>query len=180
MLTAVVMLLAVFSALNLLLTFGVIRRLRVHDAMLGRTARAGMPDVLLAAGGEPQQFEPVATTSGAPLTRDDLRGAVVAFFSHDCAGCREQVPAFVELARTLEPGRVVAVVAGDPAANRQLVGTLEPVARVTVEPHQGPVQRAFAARGFPAMCVLDGDGMVEGTATTVEALSALLAGRVTV
>lgn len=180
MLTAAVTLFAVFSALNLLLTFGVIRRLRVHDTMLGRTARAGMPDVLLAAGGEPQPFEPVATTSGGPLTRDDLRGAVVAFFSHDCAGCREQAPAFVELARALEPGRVVAVVAGDPAANRELVGALEPFARVTVEPHQGPVQRAFAVRGFPAMCVLDGDGLIEGTATTVDALSALLAGRVTV
>ncbi len=180
MLVAAVVLLSVVTGLNLLLTFGVIRRLRLHSELIraGRPGAVNDADIMLPAGAEPAPFAPATTTAGEPLTRNDLRGVLVGFFSHDCAGCRRQLPEFVTLVRSLRRDRVVAVVVdGDADANRATLAALEPVARVVTEPRDGPLQRAFAVLGFPAMGVLDADGRVTGTTMAVTELPALLPDR---
>ncbi|MEE6262203.1 TlpA family protein disulfide reductase [Plantactinospora sonchi] len=179
-LVAVVVLLSMVTGLNLLLTFGMIRRLRVHSEILraGRSGAASNADIMLPAGAWPAPFAGATTTAGEPLTRDDLRGVLVGFFAHDCDGCRRQLPEFVTLVRSLGRERVVAVVVdGDADANRATLAALEPVARVVTEPHDGPLQRAFAVRGFPAMGVLDADGRVTGATMAVTHLPAFLPDR---
>jgi hypothetical protein len=180
---AVVILLSIVTCLNLLLTFGVIRRLRVHTEILrtGGSGAARDADIMLPAGSRPTPFAAATTTAGEPLTSDDLRGALVGFFSHTCDGCRQQLPEFVRLAQSLGREQVVTVVVdGDAEANRATLAALEPVARVVTEPHGGPLQRAFAVLGFPAMGVLDAEGRVTGTTMAVTDLPALLPDRLPV
>ncbi len=79
--------------LDLLLTFGVIRRLREHTRML--TAAAGPAQIVgLAVGESPEPFT-AETISGDVVTGPTgLR--VIAFFSSWCSVCPERVPPFVE------------------------------------------------------------------------------------
>jgi hypothetical protein len=176
-LVAVVVVLSIVTGLNLLLTFGVIRRLRLHSEVL-RTGGSGAvsdADIMLPVGARPAPFAPATTTAGEPLAHDDLRGVLVGFFSHDCDGCRRQLPEFVTLVGSLGPERVVAVVVdGDANANRAILAALEPVARVVTEAHGGPLQRAFAVQGFPAMGVLDADGRVTRATMAVTDLPVVL------
>lgn len=177
MLVAVVVVLSIVTGLNLLLTFGVIRRLRLHSEALrtGGSGAASDADIMLPAGARPAPFASATTTAGEPLTHEDLRDVVVGFFSHDCAGCRRQLPDFVALVGSLGRERVVAVVVdSDADASRATRAALEPVARVVTEPHGGPLQRAFAVQGFPAMGVLDADGRMIRATMAVTELPALL------
>jgi hypothetical protein len=73
-------------------------------------------------------------------------------------------PRFVDRVATLPAGRTqaLAVVVGGWDEVAELVALLEPVARVVVEdgPGAGSIAGAFEVKGFPAMCTLDGDGVV--------------------
>lgn len=174
-LVVAIVLLGLVAGTNLIFTYGVVRRLREHTTRLDAMA-AGQPepDLILPAGAEPSPFDPVLTTTGESIGRDDLAGgALVGFFSASCAPCREQAPRFAERAAAGDRGRVLAVAVGTPEATRDLVTLLEPVARVVVEIEEGPLHRAFAVQGYPAMCVLDGDGRVKAPASAVERLPEL-------
>ncbi|MEQ4304194.1 TlpA disulfide reductase family protein [Plantactinospora sp. B6F1] len=170
-------LLGLLAGANLIFTYGVVRRLREHTARLDAMAGGGRPEpeLILSAGAEPRPFAPVTTSVGVPIGPDDLTagGTLVGFFSPNCAPCREQAPRFVERAAASGSDRVLAVAVGTPEATRELVALLEPVARVVVEIEDGPLHQAFAVQGYPAMCVLDGDGRVKASATAVERLPEL-------
>ncbi|MGI5145071.1 TlpA family protein disulfide reductase [Plantactinospora sp. CA-294935] len=168
-------LIGLVAGANLIFTYGVIRRLREHTARLDATG-AGRPefDLILAAGAEPGPLAPVRTTTGEALGPDDLAGgALVGFFSPDCAPCREQAPRFAERAAAGGRERVLAVAVGTPEATGELVALLEPVARVVIEVEEGPLHRAFAVQGYPAMCVLDADGRVKAAGSAVDRLPEL-------
>jgi|HigsolmetaAR201D_1030396.scaffolds.fasta_scaffold49364_1 thiol-disulfide isomerase/thioredoxin len=174
-LVAAIVLLGLVSGTNLIFTYGVIRRLREHTARLDAlTVGRPEPDIILAPGAEPGLFDPVQTTAGEPLRRDALTGGtLVGFFSPGCAPCRQQAPRFAARAAAVGRDRVLAVASGTPEAVRDLVTLLEPVARVVVEVEEGPLHRAFAVQGYPAMCVVDGDGRIKAAATAVERLPEL-------
>ncbi|MEO3816529.1 hypothetical protein [Plantactinospora sp. B24E8] len=170
-------LLGIVAVANLIFTYGVIRRLREHTSRLDTLASGpANSDIMLAPGAQPAPFEPVLTTADEPLDRDALVGTtLVGFFSPSCAPCREQAPRFVERATAAGPGRALAVAVGTPETVHDLVTLLEPVARVVVEVEDGPLHRAFGVQGYPAVCVLDGDGRIGASGSVVDRLPELSA-----
>ncbi|MEU6410941.1 hypothetical protein [Microbispora sp. NPDC046933] len=171
---AALVLVGLVAVLNLVFTYGVVRRLARQDRELA-TLRAVLPsnpeEVMNGPGSAPEDFGEVTTTGGEHLGRDSLTGGMMlGFFTPTCAPCRAQASPFAERARSLGRDRALVVVVGSRDDVGELVALFDPVARVLVEPDQGPVQRAFGVRGFPAMCVLDADGRVTAVATGVERL----------
>lgn len=146
--------------MDLLLTFGVIRRLREHTDMLSGAGSPPMPAVGLPVGEAPGRFAAV-TTDGEPVSgAAGLR--VVAFFSSWCSACPERVPPFVEYLDRHQIGResVLAVVTTDDGTPAPYLDRLAGVAQACVEPSGGEIAAAFQVTGFPAFFLLDADGTV--------------------
>jgi thiol-disulfide isomerase/thioredoxin len=161
--------------LDLVLTFGVIRRLREHGELIARSLSTAPPVVAVRAPGE--SVAPFATTTvdGEPLSRDALpERSLVGFFSPGCAACAESLPAFRRYAEEFPGGReaVLAVVVGsaeETAAQRRELGD---VARVVVEAVDGPVGAALGVQAFPAFAVLDGAGRVVASGLRLDDVAA--------
>ncbi|SEL42906.1 TlpA family protein disulfide reductase [Nonomuraea pusilla] len=165
-LTAALILVGLLALINLVFTFGVVRRLREHTAELAALRGSGVTgvggtDVALPAGATVGAFE-TAEVGGRPVSLAAMgERPLVGFFSPHCAPCKERLPLFAEHAasRPGGAGEVLAVVVGTPEETSDVVAQLLPVATVVVEPDQGPVQRAFGVSGFPAFVLLE-DGVV--------------------
>ncbi|OLT19617.1 hypothetical protein BJF79_47645 [Actinomadura sp. CNU-125] len=157
---SLVVLVGVICVLDLVLTLGVVRRLREHSELIARAGSMAAPEPMLAPGERAGEFEAVATT-GEVITRDGLTGrTLLGVFSPDCSACIERLPGFVAQAEGFEGGRdrVLAVIvdlADDGAADYR--AKLEPVARVVVETGRGGINAALNVQAFPAIGVL-GDG----------------------
>ncbi|MEV4692212.1 TlpA disulfide reductase family protein [Micromonospora echinospora] len=179
-LAAAVIVVGIIGLLNLILAFGVIRRLREHTVRLtALEAGHGHNDqIMLGAGSTVAPFQAV-TEDGVTVTRDGLTGrTLVAFFSPDCTPCRERMPQFIRYAAEHPGGRdhVVGVVASDRDAAGEYVAALTPVARVVVESDGGPLCTAFGVQGFPAIGLIDESGVVVASGSLIEDLSAPVAG----
>ena len=172
-LVAAVVLVGVLGAVNLLFCLGVVRRLREQTEILDAMAAGhGGHDLILPAGETAAEFAAVSL-GGRPVSRDSLTGpTLIAFFSPGCGPCTEQLPHFVDLARTHAPEQVLAVVCG-PGDDASLVGPLREVAEVVREETTGPLQEAFAVRGYPSFAVVEHGGLVRQAAQRVDALPAL-------
>jgi hypothetical protein len=164
-LTAAVVIVGALCVLNLLLTFGVVRRLREHTELLS-ARRPDMSSDVIATGEQPGGFT-VADTEGTPVGPADLAGdALLGFFTPTCPACRESLPEFLALAARVPGGRdkVVAVVSGALEADgshaggdaADLMARLGEVARVLPEPHDGPVSAAFQVVAYPSWVLMDG------------------------
>jgi thiol-disulfide isomerase/thioredoxin len=160
---AAVGLVGALTLLNLVLTLGVIRRLREHTALLSN--RPEHPELMRPAGAQADEFA-ATTTDGEPVSRDLLTGrTLVAHLSTTCAPCRERLPEFLAVAAEFDGGRsqVLAVVSrsgdGDAVA-AEYVERLAPVARVVVEFGRGPVATAFGVSGFPSFAVVEDRGRI--------------------
>lgn len=143
--------------LDLLMTFGVVRRLREHSRMLAGSDPA-RPLVALSPGELPGDFSR-KTLSGSVVTgTTGLR--VVAFLASWCSICPERVPSFIGYLRDHRIGRdsVLAVVEGGDDAPPAYLDRLAEVAQVCVEPPDGTIAKAFGVQGFPAFCLLDSAG----------------------
>ncbi|MGC4895253.1 TlpA disulfide reductase family protein [Micromonospora sp. DT31] len=180
-LAAAVTVVGIIGLLNLILTFGVIRRLREHTLRL-TAVEAGHghgDEIMLGAGNTVQPFQALAE-DGATVSRDGLTGpTLVGFFSPGCAPCRERMPQFVRYAAEHPGGRdqVVGIVAsGSREDADEYVAALAPVARVVVEPDGGPLYTAFGVQGFPAISLIDESGVVVASGSLIEDLSAPVAG----
>jgi hypothetical protein len=162
-LIALVALVGAIAVLNLLLTVGVIRRLRQHTEQLsGMAALGGAPgDIIIGAGEQAGEFA-ATTTDGEPVARDLLSGqTLVGVLSASCGACKERLPEFVSRAETFPGGRgqVLAVLAGEPAEVEPYREQLAPVARVVIEPPMdGPISTALKVQGYPAFALLDAEG----------------------
>ncbi|GAB1646592.1 TlpA disulfide reductase family protein [Krasilnikovia sp. MM14-A1259] len=146
-----VMVVGALCALDLVLTLGVVKRLREHTELLAAGGPVG-PSTL-GVGAEVGAFS-ARTVDGQPLSPQRLSGeTLVAFFSPTCEPCKAKMPTFVAYART-EPGgreQVLAVVVGEAATADAFVTELSPVARVVVEPPGGALASAFQAQAFPTI-----------------------------
>lgn len=151
-LIAAVALVAALCLLDLVLTFGVIRRLR---AMSTAVTLDEDGNELAPRAGDPVADFAGTTTEGEVVSRDSVTGALVAFLSPNCKPCKASLP---ELLRVAEAGPVVAVVVGDSADMTDMIGKLSPVARVLTEEPFGPVSTAFAVRSFPTFRKVGPDG----------------------
>jgi len=152
-LTAVVILVGLLCVLDLLLTLGVIKRLREHTELLSAADNA--PSAL-AVNSEVADFH-VATVDGELLRSEMLDGeTLVAFFSPSCGPCQERLPEFVEYARAWPGGRdrTLVVVVGEEAEAVAPVAALSPVARVAVEGPDGALASAFEVNAYPTVLMI--------------------------
>jgi hypothetical protein len=167
-LTAAVVIIAVLSLGNLMLTITAIRRL---------TDGAPSPDIVLppAEVTAIPDFDAV-TVTGTPVSAALMAGGpgVAGFFAADCPACHDQLSAFAEFARTVSggPRHVLAVVAAGTRPHNGIVAALEGTASIVVEPDDGPVARAFRIQAFPSFFTTDGRGLIRGPEMTVRDLAA--------
>lgn len=153
-LIATVVLVAVLCTLDLILTVGVIKRLREHTDLLSERGGGRMS---LGPGDEVGEFS-VASVEGEPVQAAMIESeTVVAFFSPTCGPCKEKLPKFVEYARGVPRGReqVLAVVTSDTPEDAQAaapsVAALAPVARVVTGQDAEVLASACKVRGFPVV-----------------------------
>ncbi|MEO3888355.1 TlpA disulfide reductase family protein [Nonomuraea sp. B5E05] len=157
-LVAAVVLVGLLCMVNLLLTVGVIRRLREQSG------RQDFPEPMttggLARGDRIPDFA-ATTTNGEPISGELLGGpAMVGFFSPGCKPCKDLLPHFVEAARRTPDAVLAVVAAGSDEDAAPYVEHLAQVASVVTEEPQGPVQSAFKVAGYPTVFLLDADGAV--------------------
>ncbi|MEU4657547.1 hypothetical protein AB0G32_27030 [Streptomyces sp. NPDC023723] len=153
-LTTFVALVGIVCALDLVLTLGVVKRLREHTELLG--AVRGEP-ARLEVGEEVGGFD-TSTTTGEMLTPDLLAGPVLfGVFSPTCEPCKDKLPRFVEYARRADGGpfSVVATVVGDADAAADFVAELSQVAHVVVEESGGAMSTALGIRAFPSVLLAE-------------------------
>ncbi|MDX8031928.1 hypothetical protein SK803_17015 [Lentzea sp. BCCO 10_0856] len=165
-LTAAVVVVGILCVLDLLLSFGIIRRLRAQNEAL-RDLRekqaATEPDIMAPAGSA------ISLSDVDAADPVDVSGALVGFFSPNCEPCKERVPQFIEYA-TGHRGKVIAIAAGDPDEVADMVVRLGEVAEVVVEEMGGPLHTAFGTTGYPAVCLVDGDSTVVASGWEMSAL----------
>ncbi|ONI76589.1 hypothetical protein BWI15_04630 [Kribbella sp. ALI-6-A] len=171
-LTALVVVVGIVGVLNLLLLFGVIRRLKEHDQAIAKIPYSAMQsppaESMRAPGSEVDEFTAVSTDS-VPVTKESLTAeTLVGFFSVSCAPCIESAPKFAAHAAGVPGGKdsVLAIVIadGDDDAS-EIVGVLGGSARIVVEGYEGPIATAFGVTAFPTYGVVAGGTI---TASAIE------------
>ncbi|MEO3867586.1 redoxin domain-containing protein [Nonomuraea sp. B12E4] len=179
-LVAGLVLVAVVTALNVVLTVAVVRRWRARlsappAALHHSSVSSGRdPELGIAPGDRMPDFTAV-TIDGMTVTRDELAGrpALIAFLSLDCAGCDDSVPEFAERARRVREagGRVLATVVGIDAAGSELATRLAGVAdHVVPEFLDAPVGNLFGVRFYPGFAHYGADGVATTTSVGLERL----------
>lgn len=160
---------------DLLLTLGVIRRLREHTEQLAGFRGQDAPVSGLASGEIPEPFTALSI-SGERLS-GPAGWRVVAFFSAGCSACPERVPAFIDYLRANQISRdaVLTVITSSQPEPVSYQEHLAEVAPVCIEPLDGEIAAAFKVRGFPTFCLLDGAGSVSAFSHEPTALPALIA-----
>ena len=173
LLIGVVALVGALCLLNLLMMFGVLRRLREHTAMLQDGVAFSPPVIGLAEGQRPEPFTAVSTAGRQVSNATDL--LLVAFFSTSCSICRDRVVPFTEYlaANGAEAGKVLAVVVQDGGTAPPYLHQLEEAAMVCTELEGAEIATAFKVSGFPAFCLLDADGTVAASGFDPAILPAL-------
>jgi thiol-disulfide isomerase/thioredoxin len=173
---AVASVVGVVALLNLLLTMGVIRRLRDHTTQLARVS-VHAEDAILPTGSRVGDFS-VTTVDGEPVSADGLAGrTLVGFFSPGCPACERLLPAFVAYAESVPGGRerVLAVVAGDSDEAAGHVEALQECARVVRAGHDDELLQAFSVKAFPGVCMVEPDRTVVAAGADLTGFPALTA-----
>jgi hypothetical protein len=160
---------------NLVLVFGIIRRLREHTALLSEQAHAELPVTGLGTGDTPPPF--TVTTAEGRIASGPAGLRLVAFFSTRCSLCPKRVPAFADYVREnrIDRDGVLAVVLGEADEPVPYLEQLETVAQTWREPENGQLAKAFQVSGYPAFCLLDADGAVLASGYDPAALPAPVA-----
>jgi thiol-disulfide isomerase/thioredoxin len=174
-LAGVVGILGAAAFLNLLLTYGVMRRLRDHEERLVRGSAARHDEVATLQPGTTVPTFTATTTDGTEVTDRTLGSdiALVGFFSPDCQPCREQLPRFATVGARLDPSRVLCVVSDDRATGTELEVFVEPMrgaGLVVAEGSTGSLAAAFGVRALPTMLKIE-DGVVSASGHNVESLA---------
>jgi thiol-disulfide isomerase/thioredoxin len=168
---AVVAVIGAVAVVNLVLTMGVLRRLREQALSPAPGSAVHHEQRLPAVGAAVTDFHTV-DVDGRDLSLHDLTGpAVVGFFTPGCPPCEALLPEFV--AAAAEPGRqAIAVIVVDPGEDESdYRRRLAPAARTVVENPHGVVQRAFGADVFPTIAVLDAEHTIIASSFDVAALA---------
>src|SRR5262245_50989604 len=97
-LVAAVVLVAALALLNLLLTLGMMRRLREQAELISaRGSGGGIDEGVMPAGSTIGEFITSAVDDRAVTSLDLSEDTMVGFFSPQCQPCRERVPEFISL-----------------------------------------------------------------------------------
>jgi thiol-disulfide isomerase/thioredoxin len=155
-----VVLVGILCLLDLLLTLGVIRRLREHSELLrGRPHSPDQPVTGVPPGQVPERF--TATTLDGTELSGPAGLRMVGFFASWCSACPGSVAPFIEYVRANQiPRDVVLAVLLAQDEEPPYLGQLAEVAQVSVQRDDSPVIQAFGVSGYPAFCLLDPGGAV--------------------
>jgi thiol-disulfide isomerase/thioredoxin len=144
------------ALLNLLLTYGLIRRLREQAAMLtdlmGGLAAAPPGDLARPVGSPVEQFRTEAVDGTAIDTAWFDRPTLVGFFSPGCEPCAALVPRFAAAAATT---RALAVIEPGPVDDSEYRTALGVHATVVAGEPARAVVEAFGVVGYPTACLVD-------------------------
>ncbi|MBC6459168.1 TlpA family protein disulfide reductase [Actinomadura sp. HBU206391] len=168
---AAIVVLGGLVALNLLLTFGIVRRLRTYESE--RSQGHGMSEKApgLPLGAEVSAFT-AETTQGRKVTAEDLSGerTLVGFFSTDCGVCLPRVPSFVAAVRdrSAETTRALAVIKSGDEDPAELLAALKDDVEVVLHTGPGGIGSAFAADAFPWFYLVGPDATILGSGYEVE------------
>ena len=167
-LVAAVALVGLLCLLDLLLTVGVIRRLRAQSALL-TSYKSGMGEVMMAKGSVVGDFL-TTTVDSKIVSRAEIDDSLVGFFSTSCDGCVDALKTFVPMAKLVPGGRdkVLAVVVGDRSNAGKFTDALTPVAQVVLEGEHGPITRAFEVNGYPAVAMVGTGGVLTAAGATIQ------------
>ncbi|MGP3934220.1 TlpA family protein disulfide reductase [Nonomuraea sp. KM88] len=168
-LVAAVILLGCLTAVNLLLVLGVTRRLREHGSRLDDLFT---PPPFALPGTELPDFTAVSL-DGSVISRGFFTGAetaggasapycLVGVFSTDCSVCRVYLPGFVERAKAA--GQTLAIIAADDGDAAIYADDLAQAATIVVEPHEGPVGKAFQVTSYPTFFLVDAGAVIVAVA----------------
>ncbi|MFD8556954.1 TlpA family protein disulfide reductase [Streptosporangium canum] len=154
-LVVAVILVALLCLVNLVLTFGVIRRLRDHESPAG----GPVPETSVRVGEEIGPFA-ATTTLGERVTADSLAARTfVGFFAPGCGPCHEKLPGFVNhVSGSTVPALAVVLGEGEEAA--EMVTALEGAARVVISTREGAIGSAFRITGTPAFLTVEAGRVV--------------------
>jgi hypothetical protein len=164
---AVLVLLTLLVLLDLLLTFGVIRKLREHTERLDLIPR----DESHSVGTPAPAFSATTATGTTVSARLFDGGGLAVFLAPDCPGCRSQLP---DVRRKLAAAVAAAVPVllvvtrlhperdlGEEAAETdEALAALDGRAVVVHEPLDGALQSAFKVANFPAFFRIGADGRI--------------------
>ncbi|QIS20687.1 hypothetical protein [Nocardia terpenica] len=163
--TAYIAVLTIIVVFQLLVTYGLVRRLRVHTDLLNELIDE---NTLALAPGTPIPAFATHTTDGAALTDRDVRHpAAIALLEVDCPHCRTNLPDFLAYVRGAGFARenVLAVVATrdstDPAERDAMLETLSAAATLVCESGEDAViGTALNAQAYPTFYLTDADATI--------------------
>ena len=172
-LIAAVILIGLACAANLLLTFGVIRRLKAGAGT--PSADHGLPPTLPV--GSPLPTFAADTIDGARVDNTTMAGSrqLIGFFSTSCASCKDRAPEFLAYAAAegFDSRRTLAIVQGPAAHTAEFVRAHLDAASslsIAVEPEDGPLARSLGVVAFPQFYLVDADGHLESVALSIRRL----------
>jgi hypothetical protein len=173
LLTAAVVLFGAVTTLNLILTLGVIKRLREQaDQLASGGGGAQELTPLLNAGELPAEFT-TTSVDGDVVSRDGPAGLrLLAFVSPLCDMCAAQIPDLLDRAAHMPGGRdnVIVVTVGKGAEVAEYGEQFRPVAQVVHETGTGAITRAYKLGGLPAFGLIDHDGRVLTSTVAIDRL----------
>lgn len=159
LLWAVTAVLTLAVALNLLLTFGLIRRLRLDGSDTASAARYAQ------VGARLPSFS-VTTLGGSTLTDTDIEGDfALAFLSTGCAPCTDLVRRLRDKPYLLGTDHLIIVVADDhPLAAQQLASSLPDPGRIAVlEPGHPLLSIGDGVTAYPTLLQLHDRAVVRAS-----------------
>lgn len=173
-LTAAVVIVAVLCTLDLILTLGVIRRLREHTETLAGLS-AGHRDGI--APGTVVGDISGESIIGTPIDRTFITGGgdtVIGFFSPGCGPCKALLPEYRSFVSGA-PYRVLTVIVGERAGAAEYIEALRDTGEIVVEAPPGSIAQAFGVDGYPTVCMVDDSGRVVAAGGNTRSLQAYAA-----
>lgn len=157
--------LGALTIINLVLTAGIIRRLRDISASGGGSSQVStLPDVVLSRGEQPASFE-VQDACGETITEQIFKGekTLLGVIAQGCSLCAERLPDYVEVAKKsgARGEQVITLVIADADYAETVSKTVGPSSRFIIESApDGPFARALKLSGYPAFARFNEAGVM--------------------
>jgi hypothetical protein len=164
----------VSTALNLLLTFGVIRRLRVHDTLLAEHGGHAGSEATVPVGSTVPALTATTVDGRAASSVHPDGTQLIGFFSPGCTACEERIPEFLRYHRRSGVA-ALAIIAGT-AGSADHVARLSGHVDVVVEDTPGEFGTAFGVTSYPALCLVDPEGVLLAGGNTIQQLPEFIRG----
>lgn len=165
---------ALIGIINLLFTYGVVRRVKEHEA---RIAELGSTGAMPPAGPPLESTLPdfsATTTDGRHIDTDMLGSgeAFIGFFDTDCAPCQEQVPRFARLSAARDAGRFCVFIAGDGTRATEMASLFDDHVLVVIEEGPSSTAATLGVNAFPTLLMLS-EGVIKANTVSTDQFESL-------